>query len=134
MNGLEFAQGTDGKWGYKVAGADPVIPFNNLSNKTLLWTNPSPAGYQSAFSISADFSKYNLFEINAAYSVFGGTPSGITKSVVLKNETNSIGAGNPYTMGRTVSISDTQISFGIGTASSGTASYYCVPQTIYGIC
>lgn len=27
---LSFAKNADGKWGYKVAGADPVIPFKEL--------------------------------------------------------------------------------------------------------
>ena len=32
---LSFAQSTDGKWGYKVAGADPVIPFSSYAGYTL---------------------------------------------------------------------------------------------------
>ena len=35
LNGLAFEQGTDGKWGYKVAGADPVIPFSSYEGYTL---------------------------------------------------------------------------------------------------
>ena len=119
-------------------GADTFHPFNNIDGRTLLWTNPSPGAYHDAFSVTADFSKYSLFEINATYSVYGGTPASICKNIVLRNETKSIGAGttvfNPYTFGRTVSISDTQIAFGVGTTSDGVGAYYCVPQNIYGVC
>lgn len=36
LNGLTFAKGADGKWGYKIAGADPVIPFKRGAEKTPL--------------------------------------------------------------------------------------------------
>jgi len=35
LGSLSFAQSTDGKWGYKVAGADPVIPFKTYEGYTL---------------------------------------------------------------------------------------------------
>lgn len=31
LGGLEFAQDATGNWGYKIGGADPVIPFNHFS-------------------------------------------------------------------------------------------------------
>ena len=31
LGGLSFGQDTDGNWGYKIGGADPVIPFNHFS-------------------------------------------------------------------------------------------------------
>ena len=60
------------QYGYNTAanrGADTFHPFNNIDGRTLLWTNPSPGAYHDAFSVTADFSKYSLFEINATYSV-----------------------------------------------------------------
>ena len=31
LGGLSFAQDSEGNWGYKIGGADPVIPFNHFS-------------------------------------------------------------------------------------------------------
>lgn len=31
LNGLKFAQDADGNWGYKIGGADPVIPFRRAA-------------------------------------------------------------------------------------------------------
>ena len=43
---LTFAQNTDGKWGYKVAGADPVIPFSSIKVRHTV-TNTTPGQWQN---------------------------------------------------------------------------------------
>lgn len=32
LGGLSFAQDSEGNWGYKIGGADPVVPFNNFNS------------------------------------------------------------------------------------------------------
>lgn len=44
LGGLEFTQNADGRWGYKVGGADPVIPFKYNVNRvhvgSMSWACP----------------------------------------------------------------------------------------------
>ena len=63
---LSFVKSTDGKWGYKVAGADPVIPFNNFSldNDHLIWTNSSPLVSFSPQTVTIDLSTYKFIVIS----------------------------------------------------------------------
>ena len=44
LNGLTFAKDANGKWGYKVAGADPVIPFNSAGEKIVLTITKNSIG------------------------------------------------------------------------------------------
>ena len=46
LGGLSFAKDADGKWGYKVAGADPVIPFSSIKIRHTV-TNTTPGQYQN---------------------------------------------------------------------------------------
>jgi hypothetical protein len=68
IGSLSFAQGTDGKWGYKVAGADPVIPFKSYYD----------LGVGTNFNVSS-YSGYKSFTA-ANFVVEPQNPSGVSKS------------------------------------------------------
>ena len=56
LGGLSFGQDTDGNWGYKIGGADPVIPFSSISSLSLLFEtgyNISVSGNPNVLSFSA---------------------------------------------------------------------------------
>ena len=71
LGGLSFAQNADGKWGYKVAGADPVIPFKKLNRVSIgsggnqTFSATSIPGYES---LTAD----NFAFVVTSYSGGGG--------------------------------------------------------------
>lgn len=50
LNGLSFAQDTEGNWGYKAPGADTVLPFSSMA--TLLWENSNISAPMNAQTIS----------------------------------------------------------------------------------
>lgn len=37
LGGIAFAQDADGNWGYKIGGADPVIPFKSISSLKMIF-------------------------------------------------------------------------------------------------
>ena len=72
MGGLTLGQGADGKWGYRVGGADPVIPFKTGEEilpemiKHQDYTIPSErfllelVGYRNMYSQSSGINRYAL--------------------------------------------------------------------------
>ena len=81
LGSLSFAQGTDGKWGYKVAGADPVIPFKSYYD----------LGVGTNFNVSS-YSGYKSFTA-ANFVVEPQNPGGVSKSWDQPN--NGIFSFNP---------------------------------------
>ena len=52
MGGLEFAQDESGNWGYKIEGADPVIPFHKTHIDSItLWSTSGSSNYGNAYLI-----------------------------------------------------------------------------------
>ena len=67
MSGLTFAQDADGNWGYKVGGADPVIPFGGNLKPLVLKASQSytadQSGYVLAFGAAANGNGSNLCSV-----------------------------------------------------------------------
>ena len=140
MSGLTFAQNTDGRWGYKVAGADPVIPFSKGAE--LLWTNPNSLATFAAQTISLDLSKYKYILISCIYSA-----SSLISTIVLQPIPSKSGANNgdiwPKALS-TLSGSATYASRAITVTTSGVTfensliytgavnNTVCIPYKIYG--
>ena len=67
MGDLTFAQDADGNWGYKVGGADPVIPFGGNLKPLVLEASQSytadQSGYVLAFGAAANGNGSNLCSV-----------------------------------------------------------------------
>ena len=67
MGDLTFAQDADGNWGYKVGGADPVIPFGGSLEPLVLKASQSytadQSGYVLAFGAAANANGSNLCSV-----------------------------------------------------------------------
>ena len=67
LGDLTFAQDADGNWGYKVGGADPVIPFGGSLEPLVLKASQSytadQSGYVLAFGASANANGSNLCSV-----------------------------------------------------------------------
>lgn len=88
LGSLSFAKGTDGKWGYKVAGADPVIPFKSYE--------------KIAFSVSGQ----RTFDIE---SLFPSNYNNFTSNNFIISATQSAGTSQSYqTNGNSVRIDVTK--------------------------
>ena len=91
MNGLSFAQDTEGNWGYKAPGADTVFPFKSLPDITLY----PDSGYQTSGTayITYTFDKpdgYNYITINF-------TPNYVSGGYVKINNTSIYSGKSNYT-------------------------------------
>lgn len=135
---MSFAKDSDGNWGYKVGGADPVIPFNYIE-KTLLWTNPSSTLGAQTITLTNKYTDYDILYFQCK----AGSEIGLVyTSQLLK--TAMFFAYYPYDSnnqhGRIVArISDTQLyisncdTWSKHDGSSETWNAMCVPLNIYGI-
>lgn len=75
LSGLVFAQDADGNWGYKIGGADPVIPFkgapdfdyeHNISIPYIVAAgNPNVLHYYTMTEKDAEYSYLALFAVTA---------------------------------------------------------------------
>ncbi len=142
MNGLTFATGSDGKWGYKVAGADPVIPFSK--GLELLWTNPSLSSSFAPQTVALDLSKYKYIAIKCSFQLFSVAEGHYisTNIIPVPSQVGNIGY-SAFIMGinnshditsRGISVSVSGVTFGAGDSSSVSGSNeYCIPLKIYGI-
>ena len=67
LGDLTFAQDADGNWGYKVGGADPVIPFGGSLKPLVLKASQSytadQSGYVLAFGAAANGNGSNLCSV-----------------------------------------------------------------------
>lgn len=67
LGDLTFAQDADGNWGYKVGGADPVIPFGGNLKPLVLEASQSytadQSGYVLAFGAAANGNGSNLCSV-----------------------------------------------------------------------
>ena len=76
---LTFAQDADGNWGYKVGGADPVIPFGGSLEPLVLEASQSytadQSGYVLAFGASANANGSNLCSVTITKNGNAVTPT-----------------------------------------------------------
>ncbi len=67
LGDLTFAQDADGNWGYKVGGADPVIPFGGSLEPLVLKASQSytadQSGYVLAFGAAANGNGSNFCSV-----------------------------------------------------------------------
>lgn len=103
LGGLTFAQDADGNWGYKIGGADPVIPFNHFSvlevpmesNEFSLSLNFAPKFIAvHASNIPQKILGYSGFSIKDGVSS-GITAAGSTLNMTVKFEGHKITAYVP---------------------------------------
>ena len=78
LGDLTFAQDADGNWGYKVGGADPVIPFGGSLEPLVLEASQSytadQSGYVLAFGASANANGSNLCSVTITKNGNAVTP------------------------------------------------------------
>lgn len=64
MAGLTFGQDDDGNWGYRIGGADPVVPFKNskvvMGGFKFLGNNGNPNGATVNVGFKPDFIMYGF--------------------------------------------------------------------------
>lgn len=75
LGGLSFGQDTDGNWGFKIGGADPVVPFkgepdfdyeHNISIPYIVVAgNPNVLHYYTMTEKDAEYSYLALFAVTA---------------------------------------------------------------------
>lgn len=75
MGGLSFGQDADGNWGFKIGGADPVVPFkgepdfdyeHNISIPYIVVAgNPNVLHYYTMTEKDAEYSYLALFAVTA---------------------------------------------------------------------
>ena len=63
LGGLVFAQDAEGNWGYKIGGADPVIPFRNPVSFMIYGQSGGSPNYCEATLKDFDCSKYHTLTI-----------------------------------------------------------------------
>jgi hypothetical protein len=140
LAGLSFEKDSSGAWGYKVAGADTVVPFKQMD---LLWSNSqaTAGGKFTAQTISIPtLSTYKNVLIVTNYQtdgrkLYSGTLYDIPN--VCVNMTN--GADSQWSSCRQVTVNQTSIKFSGGktldTANASVVSgdEFCPPVAIYGI-
>ena len=71
MSGLSFGQDADGNWGYRIGGADPVIPFKpNLQSVDVSYKDIIKAGSSKNYNVKG---YPHLIIIQASTGVAAGT-------------------------------------------------------------
>lgn len=64
MAGLTFGQDDDGNWGYRIGGADPVVPFKSskvaMGGFKFLGNNGNPNGATVDVGFKPDFIMYGF--------------------------------------------------------------------------
>ena len=131
---LSFAKDANGKWGYKVAGADPVIPFKK--DLELLWTNPYPTDSFGAqtITLSKQISNYKYL-VFACYGGSTNTHTIIENTFRLSTETSQFRVYSTI-RSRLVSINQANntVTFSVGYNNDlSVDNALCVPAYVYGI-
>ena len=79
MGGLAFAQDANGNWGFKIGGADPVIPYIVVAG------NPNVLHYYTMTEEDAAYSYLALFAVTAG-SVVSIELSGVSGPSIVCNK------------------------------------------------
>lgn len=98
LGGLTFAQSTNGKWGYKVAGADPVIPFKSYYDLGV-GTSFNVTTYQGYQNFTVDnfiCQPSNISNRSARIGDLSGVEYGTCSGVMNKTYTSSSGILSAY--------------------------------------
>lgn len=74
LSGLTFGQNTDGEWGYKIGGADPVHPFKSIYRENVLEAKSSASGTNSAsINFTVETSGQYVIVFASRINTTGGT-------------------------------------------------------------
>lgn len=122
--GLTFGQDSSGNWGYKVGGADPVIPFNSLDIANAIFsTNGSFTGLTSGRRYLFIGVLATTSQISGNFNVTGGAFEGNNRRTP-GNITGNPGAGAE--IGIFVPTADTA-QFGFSNTAYSGFSYVLIP-------
>ena len=87
LGGLSFGQDGDGRWGYKIGGADPVIPFKSskvaMGGFKFLGNNGNPNGATVDVGFKPDFIMYGFLGGSDITKAFYNGNSGNDRTLVL---------------------------------------------------
>ena len=87
MAGLTFGQDDDGNWGYRIGGADPVVPFKNskvvMGGFKFLGNNGNPNGATVDVGFKPDFIMYGFLGGSDMSKAFYNGNSGNDRTLVL---------------------------------------------------
>lgn len=87
LGGLSFGQDTDGSWGYRIGGADPVIPFKSskvaMGGFKFLGNNGNPNGATVDVGFKPDFIMYGFLGGSDITKAFYNGNSGNDRTLVL---------------------------------------------------
>jgi hypothetical protein len=123
--------GSDGKLHFvDASGADSVLPFSGGLKLELVWTNPNhKTDFAVNQAISIDLSGYNYIYAESFYNTTEMVHYTGSTLISIGGTGAIFATYDKYTNSRTITVSNTGISF---TASSG-GTGYCIPYKIYGI-
>lgn len=87
MAGLTFGQDDDGNWGYKIGGADPVVPFKNSKFVTggfkFLGNNGQPNGATVDVGFKPDVIIYGFLGGSDPNNAFANGSSGNDRNLAV---------------------------------------------------
>ena len=87
LGGLSFGQDADGSWGYRIGGADPVIPFKSskvaMGGFKFLGNNGNPNGAIVDVGFKPDFIMYGFLGGSDITKAFYNGNSGNDRTLVL---------------------------------------------------
>ena len=87
MGGLTFAQDSDGNWGYRIGGADPVVPFKSskvaMGGFKFLGNNGNPNGATVDVGFKPDFIMYGFLGGSDLTKAFYNGGSGNDRTLAL---------------------------------------------------
>lgn len=87
MGGLSFGQDADGNWGYKIGGADPVVPFKSskvaMGGFKFLGNNGNPNGATVDVGFKPDFIMYGFLGGSDMTKAFYNGGSGNDRTLAL---------------------------------------------------
>ena len=87
LGGLSFGQDADGSWGYRIGGADPVIPFKSskvaMGGFKFLGNNGNPNGATVDVGFKPDFIMYGFLGGSDITKAFYNGNSGNDRTLVL---------------------------------------------------
>lgn len=87
LGGLSFGQDADGNWGYKIGGADPVVPFKSskvaMGGFKFLGNNGNPNGATVDVGFKPDFIMYGFLGGSDMTKAFYNGGSGNDRTLAL---------------------------------------------------
>lgn len=87
LGGLSFGQDANGNWGYKIGGADPVVPFKSskvaMGGFKFLSNNGNPNGATVDVGFKPDFIMYGFLGGSDITKAFYNGNSGNDRTLVL---------------------------------------------------